>query len=172
MRIKNKISVERLAKDRVETFQFDQNENFVAELLNELNEGLSISELEVKGSFETDFIHYQGTIEKKYNSKYGEYIVIKAHLEAAYICLCVNSGAVMMDTIKADNYAGVIDPKFEELFEHDEDTLFYIDGQELELYYFDKNGEFLLADLLREMIFLNKNPYPKASVFEGPKSKL
>ena len=172
MQLKNKISTERLAKDRVESFSFSEKDNFLAKILAELNEGLKFSELEVPSQFDRDYFNFSGNVEKKYNSKYGEYIVVKAQVDTAFMCLCVNTGVVMTDFIKAEISAAIIDRKFEKIFNHEEDTNLYIDGQELELYYHDDNGEFLLEDMVREMIFLNKNPYPKASSFEGIKTKI
>lgn len=171
MKIQNKMSIDRLARGfEVELDLSAAEDKFLAELLEELNEGITQADYDL--SKETPRLLFSGKLCKLQNEKYEEYLLLEGHIQASFFAICVGSGIVMLDSVEAQVKAVIVDEKFESLYSHEEDTTLYIEEDEYDLYYFDERGEFKLKEILSEYLFLNKDPYPKVANFTGIKTTL
>lgn len=161
--INPKSGVIRLSKLRSdvaeEIFCSDREMPWMLGLIEEINEQVDEEDRELPGY--PSYLEFKGTITKLKNSKYEEMVLIKGELYAQYVTYCINTGAVMNDSLEAEIRIGAIDKENSEKFGFDQEVIdVEINGEELDLYYFNDN-ELDLRAIFHEYIYLNKNPYPK-----------
>jgi|GEM_PF-3343772 len=143
-----------------ELLVFDQNTEWMAKILSELNEPLE--EGDVLYSKETPFIRFKGEVVKKKNPQYGDIVLVMGDLDAAFVTTCIQTGKPMIDTIDVDVRACYISNDSKKRYGHDDEIDIVVDDQEFDLFFY--NDEKLdIYEVLREYVFLNKNPYPVIS---------
>ena len=163
-----------MGKDRPIEIHLSESDPLVGELLDELNEGLTLKDLEYspEEGLKPE-IHFAGELTKHFSSKYREYAVLEGNLFSRFLTLCVGTGTVIFDEVESPVKAIFIEPEFEEAFGYEEETSVFLEnGEEYELYYLIKD-HVEIQPVLRETVFLNKNPYPRVAYYEdkGPKGQ-
>ena len=138
--------------------KFDKSFEFMQNILNDLHEGLESSEIEMIGDQEN--ISFEGTVERKLGTRYGDYALVRGSISAEFYTHCVVSGELMKDQIHTEVKATFIDESYGERFQLEEETTLFLNDEEYELYYLD-NNKVDLPKVINEFVFLNKNPYPK-----------
>lgn len=138
-------------------FELDKNQDWVKELLFELNADAPGMPAEV--AFGQTALNLSLKISRRNNAEFNEYILLDAKIEALFFTQCVKSLTLMKDDLNFELKACFIDTSFEKQDEYEDLTEFYIDNEMRDLYYYEKRV-IDLSEVIREQIFLNKNPYP------------
>ena len=158
-------SLGNLSKDVPEKIKLDQNEDWLSRILEELCE--AAGEEESQMLMETH-LRFSGDIKKSKNTKYGEYVLISGSLTSHFVTQCIKSGNMMFDQIECEVKAACLARSGQKQLGLEEGDSVFLEEQEYELFFFDKN-QVDLEPVLHEFVFLNKNPYPTtAAMDDGP----
>lgn len=131
--------------------------DFLRDVLNEY-------ELAEEGEAADAFMTFEGELNKKTHSKYGDYIHLSGTLRAKFLTLCVSSGKVIFDQLEAPINAVFLDEVFMPEFNLDEDVSVFLGEEEYDLYFYE-NRRFDIAPVIKEHFYLYKEPYPRSEEF-------
>jgi hypothetical protein len=138
-------------------FALDKNQDWLKELLFELNADAPGMPAEI--AFGQTTLNLELKLSRKSNAEFNEYILLDVKLDALFFTQCVKTLTLMKDDLSFEFKACFIDISFEKQDEYEDLTEFYIDNEMRDLYYYEKRL-INLCEVIREQIFLNKNPYP------------
>jgi|SRR5690606_27954624 len=138
-------------------FDLDENTDWVAELLAELNEELSSEELQELG--DETFLTFSGFALRRTSGKLEDHVKIEGKLETVFGTRCVRTGKPMLDNLSLEIKLVVVDQEVINRYGYEEETTLFVDEAEYELYPSHDN-RFNLQEAVHEMIWLNKEPYP------------
>jgi len=156
--MKEHIFIKHLKLDRPEEIQLDGQVPWLNKILDELNEDADDTDREkFSDSLE---IYFKGEFLLKNNGKLGDYVLLDGSLFASFVTLCVSTGTVMNDVVDCSLSIVFIDDVLKDKLGLEEETDFFIDNEERDLYYYD-NNKIDIRSTLHENVFLHKNPYPK-----------
>lgn len=151
------INLLKLAANQTLDFEFDQETEWIKEMLVELNENATDKKPE-EWLRETSLVAF-GEITKKDKPEMGEYLLVNGTIEATYATECVRTLKPMKKDLDITFKVCFIDQAMAEteLFKDLDET--YVDNDVYEIYFYDKRTiEF--KDMIHEQIFLNVDPYP------------
>jgi uncharacterized metal-binding protein YceD (DUF177 family) len=157
----NKIGAEinliKLPSNAVFEFEFDQDTEWVKDILIELNENATdkTPEMYLK---ETQLV-LLGEVEKKNSIEMGEYLLIKGQIEADYATECVRTLKPMKVELTIPFKVVFIDESLatSELFAEIDET--WVENDTYEIYFYNKRTV-NFQEMIHEQIFLNYNQYP------------
>lgn len=151
------INLLKLAANNTIEFDFDQDTDWVKDMLLELNENATDKS---PGEWlkETTLVVF-GEMTKKNKVDLGEFLIVKGTIEATYATECVRTLKPMKMDLDVTFKIAFIDQALSEteLFKDVDET--YVDGEVYEIYFYaDRTVEF--KDMVHEQIFLNVDQYP------------
>ena len=138
-------------------YQLGKEQDWVKELLIELNDKASALPQEMK--LDQTRLDIDLEIMRKFKGEFGEYVLCRGTIDAVFFTECVKSLATMKDSFQCEFKAAFLDSSFATKPEYEELTESYFDNDVYDLYYFDRRMVDL-KEMLHEVIWLNVNPYP------------
>lgn len=156
-RIGATINLVKLPQNNTFEFSFNQNVDWVKDLLIELNENATEKSPE-EYLTETSLI-ISGEAVKKQRPEMGEYLLLTANIKAHYSTECVRTLRPMAMDLEIPVKICFVDEELAttELFTDADDT--YVDNQMWDLYFYNKRM-IDLKEVFHEQIFLNYEQYP------------
>lgn len=157
----NKIGAEinliKLPSNAAFEFEFDQDTEWVRDILIELNENATdkTPEMYLK---ETQLV-LLGEVEKKNSLEMGEYLLVKGQIEADYATECVRTLKPMKIELTIPFKIVFIDESLatSDLFAEIDET--WVENDTYEIYFYNKRTV-NFQEMIHEQIFLNYNQYP------------
>ncbi len=153
--MKDSIFIKGLPLEAGQVYSFDGSEEWMKNILSELTEDLN----EEEKKFGDSDISLELEITRKNRGSLGDYIVLDGEINIHYPTHCVKSFEMMTENQVTPIHAIVLDKNLEKSLELEEETTYFLDEDELDLYFFDRKLE--IQPIIHEYVFLNKNPYPK-----------
>ncbi|MFA5583441.1 MAG: hypothetical protein WDA09_04425 [Bacteriovoracaceae bacterium] len=156
-RIGATINLVKLPQNNTFEFSFNQNVDWVRDLLIEMNENATDKSPE-EYLKETSLI-IEGEAVKKHREDMGEFLLLTANIKASYATECVRTLKSMSMDLEVPVKICFIDEELaeSELFSEADDT--YVENQMWDLYFYNKRVV-NLKEVLHEQIFLNYEQYP------------
>ncbi len=151
------INLLKVAANQTLDFEFDQETDWIKDMLVELNENATDKQPE-EWLKETSLVAF-GEMTKKDKPEMGEYLLVKGTIEATYATECVRTLKPMKMDLDISFKVCFIDQAMAEteLFKDLDET--YVDNDVYEIYFYDKRTiEF--QDMIHEQIFLHVDQYP------------
>lgn len=157
----NKIGAEinliKLPSNTVFEFEFDQDTDWIRDILIELNENATdkTPEMYLK---ETQLV-VLGEVEKKNSLEMGEHLLIRGQIEADYATECVRTLKPMKVELTIPFKVVFIDESLatSELFAEIDET--WVENDTYEIYFYTKRTV-NFQEMIHEQTFLNYNQYP------------
>jgi uncharacterized protein len=151
------INLLKLAANNTLDFEFEQDTDWIREMLLELNENATDKKPE-EWLKETTLVAF-GEMTKKDKPEMGEYLLVKGTIEATYATECVRTLKPMKVDLDVPFKVCFIDQSMAEteLFKDLDET--YVDNEVYEIYFYDKRT-INFRDMIHEQIFLHVDPYP------------
>ena len=152
--MKNIFYLTQIKKEEEHILNIDESTTWMKDILHELQEDCNEKD---KKSMATH-ISFNGSIQRKKDGKFGDYLYMRGTLKAGFCAHCVKSGNPMLDTIDLQIDSAILDNEIKERLRENEDII-YLDQNQLDIYYYQDNC-FSMQQIIHEYLFLNKNPYP------------
>jgi uncharacterized metal-binding protein YceD (DUF177 family) len=151
------INLLKLAANNTMEFEFDQETDWIRDMLLELNENAS-DKTPQEWMKETSLVVF-GELTKKNKPDLGEFVVVKGTIEATYATECVRTLKSMKLDLDVPFKIAFIDQSLSEteLFKDIDET--YVDNDVYEIYFYDKRT-IDFQEMVHEQIFLNVDQYP------------
>lgn len=149
--------VTKFPMDTEQDYELDESQPWVRDILIELNENADTKLPEEY--IQDSYVRVDLKIEKKFNSTYGEYLILSGSVATEYFTQCIRTLKEMKDSMEVEFKACYLDSVNEKNEELADQVDIYMDGEVRELYFYDKR----IADiklLIHEQIYLNYNQYP------------
>lgn len=156
-RISEKLNISKIPLNTPMFYELSKEQDWVEKLLRELNE--KADTLPPEEYLEKTNLNIELEITKCFKSEYGEYILIKGHLNTQYKTVCVRTLAEMDETLDLNFSVACLSQKFEDDEEFSEQLEIFEKDTLYELYFY-KKGHVDLFEILHEIIYLNINQYP------------
>lgn len=156
-RLNSPVNISKLPANSFVDYNLTKEQDWVKELLTELNEKASALPEEMK--LDQTRLDITFEIQRRFKGEYGEFVLCKGSIDAVFFTECIKSLATMKDTINCEFKGMFLDSSFAEKPEYEELTESYFDQDIYDLYYFDRRMV-NLKDMVHEVIWLNLNPYP------------
>ena len=138
--------------------ELDQDESWIHEILDEVN-----AEAETDNEFlraGTTSLNAQLTIEKVRSDSYGSTLTVCGEIKVNYAAQCVNSLKDMTEELSVRFKAASVDSRLKATLNLENEDDILVGHEQFELFYYTKN-QADLKEMIREIIFLNLNPYPR-----------
>ena len=152
--LKTTISVQGLALNATSCYQLDERVDWVASLLEELNEKVSPCE---RGGLSSS-LNFNLEVTHKSGGGLRDYLTLTGQIHAQFITRCVSSCEVMQEFQKTLLNAIVIPREYERSMGLKEETVFFTDNREWDLFYYDLKVD--VVEIIHEYLYLNKKPLP------------
>jgi uncharacterized metal-binding protein YceD (DUF177 family) len=151
------INLLKLAANNTLEFEFDQDIDWVRDMLMELNENATDKKPQDWLS-ETSLVIF-GELTKKNKADIGEFVVVKGTIEATYATECVRTLKPMKMDLDVPFKIAFIDQAMAEteLFKDLDET--YVENDVYEIYFYDKRI-IDFQSMIHEQIFLHVDQYP------------
>jgi uncharacterized metal-binding protein YceD (DUF177 family) len=151
------INLIKLPANTVFEFEIDQNTDWVKEILLEMNENATDKKPEAYLA-ETSLIIF-GEIEKNNKLDMGEFLLVRATIQAEYATECVRTLKPMKVNLEIPIKICFVDESMAktELFEGLDET--WVENDTYELYFYNKRMA-NFQEMIHEQIFLNYDQYP------------
>jgi hypothetical protein len=156
--MKEEMYLKQLKLDIPREIKLDGQTKWMNNFLEELNEEVD----EADRASRTDLmeIYFDGELLLRHQDRLGEYVLFDGHLFASFLTNCVRTGEVMNDKIDCQISLVLLDEDIKDRFSLADEVDYDIEGENRDLYFYE-HGRFAFAEIIRENLFLNKNPYPK-----------
>lgn len=154
---KGTLVVTKFPMDSAQQYDMDESQPWIRDILLELNENADTKLPEEY--VEDSFVNVKLTIEKKFNSTYGEYLILSGSVSTEYFTQCIRTLKEMKDSLEVEFKGCYLDSVNEKNEELADQVDIYMDGEVRELYFYENR----VADiklLIHEQIYLNYNQYP------------
>ena len=151
------ISLIKLPNNTAFEFDFDQDTDWVKEILFELNENASDKTPEMY--FKETSLVITGEVEKKTNAEMNEFLLIRGQIDAHYATECVRTLKPMKIDLAVPFKVCFVDETLatSELFAEIDET--WVENDTYEIYFYTKRTV-SFQEMIHEQIFLNYNQYP------------
>lgn len=163
--MKDMFFIKGLPLDAGQSHTFNEKQAWCQEILDELTEDLTETE---KSKFEST-INVDLEITRKHRGSLGDFILLEGDITIEYPTHCVKTFKMMKETQVTPVNAIVLDNNLEKELELEEETTFFLDTDELDLYFYHHKLD--VKPIIHEYVFLNKNPYPRIDANEGIKEE-
>lgn len=157
--LQNKVNLTKYAPDRKYEYELDQTQDWVQELLMELNEKATSRNPE--DYLGETHINIRMTVKKVNNSTFGPVLLVKGSVESEFVTECVRTLEEMKDQVEAEFKAAFVENIFAEEEEYQDQDELFIDNDVYEMHYYELNKADV-KEMIHEAIFLHINPYPVA----------
>lgn len=151
------VNLAKMTPDKVFKYELNQSQDWVRDLLMELNEKCNSRDAEAYLG-ETE-LNIKITLKKLNNATFGPVLVAKGEIKAEFVTECVRTLEEMKDHMETEFKAAFIENIYAEEEEYAEMDELFIDNDVHELHYYELNKA-NLQEMIHEEIFLNINPYP------------
>lgn len=159
-RLEAKVNLTKYAPNQVVKFKLNQSQDWVRELLKELNENATArAEDDYLG--ETN-LEIELELKKIHNSSYGPVLLSRGKISAHYVTECVRTLEEMTQDLECEFQLCFIDAVHEGDKELEDQIDIFIDNQMHDLHFYELNRADL-KEAIHEVIFLNINQYPVSS---------
>lgn len=151
------ISLVKLPANTAYEFDFDQETEWVKELLIELNENATDKTPEMY--LKETSLKISGEVEKKNNSEMNEFLLVRGEIEAQYATECVRTLKPMKVDLNVPFKVCFVDESLatSELFAEIDET--WVENDTYEIYFYSKRTV-NFQEMIHEQIFLNYDQYP------------
>lgn len=151
------INLIKLPKNNIFEFEFDQNTDWVQEMLLEMNEHASYKTPE--NLLNETYLKITGDMVKKDRPEYGEFFLVKGNIESEYATECVRTLKPMKVKMNVSFKCCFVDEELatSEQFADLDET--WVDNDTYEIYFYNKRTVDF-QEMIHEQIFLNYNQYP------------
>ena len=149
------LKIHRFSFNHPESMNLDFEEvDWLKEIFNDLD-----SIREKFPDQEKDMLQVELQLVRKTNSTFNDYFIIRGKINCHYYAPCIRCLAPSKETINVDFAACYLLASLENSEEYKDLSDIYCDGEEMDLYFFDK-GKIDLKELVNEHVHLNANPHP------------
>ncbi len=155
MKFQNPVSLSNYQAATPQELVLDASQDFMQELLSELN-----SEVEVSESESDNQISFKGEI-VMIKGKFEEFFQITGRLKITYSTNDIVSNEAMTEIFDHEVNCLVLTQEVGEKLHLIDEIDIKHKGKDFDLYFMDDEDNFDFKDILHENIYLNKNPYPK-----------
>lgn len=151
------INLVKLPQNNTFEFNFDQDADWVKDILLELNE--NAKEKSPEEYLKETYLRVSGEVTKKHRVEMGEYLLLEGNIEALYATECVRTLKPMTLNLEIPVKICFVDEELSEseLFQDQDET--FVDNQMWELYFYNKRIVDL-KEVIHEQVFLNYEQYP------------
>lgn len=156
--ISGQVNLAKLALNQSYSFNLNKEQDWVKELLMELNQDVNLLPPEMY-LMHTN-LNISLNLQKKYNNEVREYLIATGKVDAVYRTQCVRTLKEMPEELNFEFKVCFLDESLAQEPEYKDQTEAYVDNGIYELYFY-KRRHVDLKEMLHENIVLNKNPYPK-----------
>ena len=158
--LEQKVNLAKLTPDKTYHYELDQSQEWVRDLLMELNEkATSRNPEDYLG--ETD-LRVRLDIKKTNNATFGPVLLVKGTMEAEFVTECVRTLDEMKDNLEVEFKTCFIENIFAEEEEYADQVEIFIDNDMYDLHFYELNRADI-KDMLHEVAFLNIDLYPVSS---------
>lgn len=149
------LNLKELNPDVIEEFSVSNEVSWVNELVQELEEDNDGEKGELPS-----FVKLDLKITLRSTKFYGDYVTVRAGINAEYYAPCVRCLALTRQQVETqvsglflhDNYA--TRPEYQEI------SSYFIENEEMELY-FHKKGQVELKEFIHEQLYIEREAFPK-----------
>jgi hypothetical protein len=138
-------------------FELTKKQDWVKELLMELNE--KAYEKSPEEYLNETELNITMCITRKNQTALGDYVIVEGKLQTLYATECVKTGMPMKEPLSLEFKACALEKTFETSPEYQDQTEIFIDNKIYELFFYEKR-KLNIKDIVHEFIFLNLNQYP------------
>lgn len=153
--IKSPESIRKFQVGVAKILELDATQDFMAELLGELNEGVEKSDIG-----DESYISFDGELELL-EGKYEQFLHLVGSLKATYYTHDIMTNEVMPDHLEVEVKCLALTNEVVKKLEMEDEIDIELNGEEYDLYSLDEDDFIDIKGILHEYIFLNKNNYPK-----------
>lgn len=157
--LRSELNITKFAQNQEKFYSLDSSQDWVRELLLELNENAD-DETPEDYLKQTD-IQLALDISKKFDAREGEKLLVRGRVTADYITRCVRSLEIMKDSVDIEIRSCFLDSSLQDNDMYVDQTETFQENEMYDLYFYD-NKQVKLAEMVHEQIFLNYNQYPVA----------
>ncbi len=155
--LNNLIKLARLGKDREYHYELDQSQDWVNDLLYELNE--TVVETELNEMPDNGKLNIEVTLKKQSNHQLREHLIIRGNIKGNFYTHCVRCLEVMKDNVDLHFDACAIPSDFEQNEHFEDQDIVICNNEEMDLYFYE-NGQVNLKEIIHEQIYLDFNQIP------------
>ncbi len=152
------IDIGRIQRDLVYDIDADQSQDWILELLKELNENSSLDETEY---LPKSTLNITGSLKKINVPTFQDVGLLTYKFSAKYLTQSVQDLKIIEQELEYEASLCFIHENFQNDEAYKEETELYLAGQMYELY-FMKKGKASVKEAVHEQTFLNFNFYPKS----------
>jgi|LULF01.1.fsa_nt_gb uncharacterized protein len=156
-KLDKKVNIVKFPKNTTKFYLLDQKQDWVKELLLELNE--KAQEHSQEFYLENSHLNIQLTLTKSYNKEFGDVLFCKGSVKSLFTTQCVRTLQEMQDSLDFSFMSCFVDKSLknnEDLLEHME----VYEDQNIYDAYFQEKGFADIYEMIHEQIYLNINQYP------------
>lgn len=154
-RLESQIRINRFGSNQESLFKLDTTTDWVAELLEEMQESLDQEDRPEGAALGLDI-----ALASKENTALGEHFVVKGRFYGTYHTACVR--CLIPTTLQLDNQFACcfLPDHLEKAPEYEETAEVFCDEQSMDLYFSRPRGVIDLKELIHEQIFMTLDPLP------------
>lgn len=153
------INIARLAADQEFQMTLDKSQDWMCEILQELNEKVNshpeehyLSHSEINADFSYKKIH---------SPTFGDTLCVWGKVDTNFFTECVRTLAEMPDSVSAEFKICFVENHFAEDDDYEDQTEVFINNDIYDMHFYElKKAD--LKEMIHEVIYLNINPYPIA----------
>jgi uncharacterized metal-binding protein YceD (DUF177 family) len=153
----------KIQPDQTFDYKLDKECPWVGKLLEELNE--ESTDVSIIDKHNNSFLNIELHVKRKYNPSMGDYVLAWGKLTTTYFTECVKTLQTMNENIDIDFKGCFVDLSKEAEDQFAEQDEYFTDGQMWDLYFYEENNVDI-QEMLHEILYLNKNPYPTIEVMQ------
>jgi len=156
-KLEAEIIIPKFPRNATQFYHLDKSQDWVRELLIELNE--KADEKPVEEYLNETSLTIDLEILKKFTPATGEFLLVKGSIKATYATQCVRTLENMEDSLTTGIQACFIDElkSDDEIYADQSET--FQENEMYDLYFYVKNKA-SIKEMIHEQIFLNINQYP------------
>lgn len=151
------VAINKYSHDITEYYELDEKTQWVQELLEELHEQLDPEDTYPAGSIKISL-----EISRKKNNYLGDFLLVKAHIDAKYHLPCGLTLVPLFQHMDHHVAGAFLHDSMAKLPEYEESTTVFADNAEVELYFYSK-GVAEVKEFIHEQVFLEVPPFPRST---------
>ena len=149
------VTVNKYSTDAIEEYEIDKSTPWVNELLVELEE-----ENDDEAEFAPAEMSIHAQISRKITPQLKDHLIVRAQLKAHFHMPCGRCLYPLYEELDLTFAAAFLHESQEKLPEYAEATTIYADGQEMELYFYNK-GIADIKEVFHEQVYIEVTPFPR-----------
>lgn len=156
-KLDREINITKLGQNQERYFSLNKSQDWVRELLIELNE--KADEKSPEDYLNQTSLNIGLDIKKIFDAREGEKLLVSGNLVAKYMTQCIRTLEPMEDELDLDIKACFIDSSNQDNDMYVDQTETFQENEMYDLYFYD-NKKVKLSEMIHEQVFLNYNEYP------------